>query len=796
MEVLGQISQKVNRYTLKEYIRLAISFFLTLALLSLYQYVRLYSEGVLDTVFSRSLLLSFLHHAGYASLLALMLAFVFNYLENRSNGRGFKVARFLFWLLLVVEGILMEYYLQHYEILGTGFWSRYFALTTSGKFILLFGAYAIGCAIWLHVFYRLTSSVYRMISRMYPFTIILLSLFLATLTTNKKPVNENKTQHLILAVTNEVFTFNTYEGSAEFPLMRPFRSNDQLAGYLNLQDQKPNLVFIVVDGLGSEFVGDNAIYQRFTPFLNSLAHSSLYWPNNLSNTGENYAALPTILGSLPFGEYGFTNLETPINRQTLFGILKKNGYQTAFYYGGNSALNQLDRFLFEERVDLVVDQKSFGDNYERQKKDRAGISLGYPDKELYRNWATGNMPTEQPKLEVFLTLSSQSPFHIPDAEIYKAKVDYVLKKSTLPSHIRKRIKRNKELFASIIYTDEALRSLIRKYSALPEYQNTLFVITGSHSATELPKADQLHRYQVPLFIYSPMVKKPIKMKKLVSHADIMPSIVQLLHENYSIQVPEKISWMGDNLVGQRVFDPDKCIPLYRYGKGIKDYISGRHFISDNKLFRLEAGLSTVELGDTRHKDSIKAKLNEFRAINRYVTTRDKLLPERYSLFTNLIKAPSKEEQVWINSVFNGPDYDDAYDTARRLALGGSRDRALLLCRFILNKVPGHVDTEILMGRIYGWEGKYEMASELLERTVQKYPIYIDAYLALLDIYHWSGQNNKVPLLERKLKFHGVNSIEVKVKLKRAKDLLKQAEDKASLAQETKESAPVMIGKGI
>ncbi|MBT8210067.1 MAG: LTA synthase family protein, partial [Eudoraea sp.] len=90
MGVLGQIAQKAERHTLKEYIRLAISFFLTLALLSLYQYIRLYAEGVLDAVFSRSLLLSFLHHAGYASLVALLLAFVFNYLENRRMGRGLR----------------------------------------------------------------------------------------------------------------------------------------------------------------------------------------------------------------------------------------------------------------------------------------------------------------------------------------------------------------------------------------------------------------------------------------------------------------------------------------------------------------------------------------------------------------------------------------------------------------------------------------------------------------------------------------------------------------------------------
>ena len=784
MQVVSANIQNEERYGLKDYIRLAIAFYLTLGLLSLYQNIRLFSEGVLDTVFSKSLLLSFVNHMGFAALVALVGAFLFKLLESRKTGTGFKGMRSLFWFLLVVEGLLMEYYLQHYEILGAGFWNRYFALTTLGKFVLLFLGYGIASAIWLHVFYRLTSSVYQLISRMYPFTIILLSLFLATLITNKKTVNENKTQHVIQAVAAEIFTINAYEGDPEFPLMRPFASNDQLSSFFNLNEKQPNLVFIVVDGLGSDFVGDKGLYQEFTPFINSLAHSSLYWENHLSNTGVNYAALPTIMGSLPFGEYGFTNLELPINRQTLFGVLKKNGYQTAFYYGGNSALNQLDRFLFEEHVDLVMDQKSFGESYQRQEKDRAGISLGYPDKELYRNWALGHLSDNQPKLEVFLTLSSQSPFLIPDAKRYKDKVDEILKQEIFPSHIEKRIKRNKDLFASMLYTDEALKSLIRKYRTLPDYHNTIFVITGSHSATELPGADDLHRYQVPLFMYSPMVKKPLRMKKMVSHADITPSLLQLMHSNYAMQLPDKIAWMGDNLIGQRVFDPNKSIPLYRYGRGIKDYIAGRHLISGNKLYKLEGDLSTALVRDSRLKDSIKARLNHFRAVNQYVTENNKLLPEAYSLFASTLEVPTKEEQVWINSVFNGDDYDDAYQTARRIALDGNTDRALLLCRFILNKVPGHVDSEVLMGRIYGWKEEYNTAMEILERTVQKYPVYEDAYSALLDIYFWSGQNYKVPLLERKLKLHDINSSEIKVKLKRAKDILQEEKAQAGIVRQS------------
>ncbi|MDX1315852.1 MAG: sulfatase-like hydrolase/transferase, partial [Eudoraea sp.] len=449
MGVLSQIKVLNGKPALKEYIQLALAFFLTLCLLSLYQNVRLFSEGVLDGIFTKSLLFSFLHHSGYASLVALLGVVVFNYYKNTRPEKGFQIMRYTFWVLLVIEGLLMEFYLQHYEILESGFWGRYFNLTSVGKFMLLLLAYAIASAIWFHLFYRLTSSVYRVISRMYPFTIILLSLFLATLGTTKKPVNENKTQHLVTALLNGAFNWNEYDGEKEYPLSKTLIPQDELGSYFNLSEEKPNLVFIVVDGLGSEFVADNPLYKGFTPFLNSLAHNSLFWTNHLSNTGENHAALPTIIGSLPFGEKGFTNLENPVNRQTLFGILKKNGYQTSFYYGGNSALHQMDRFLFEEHVDLVVDQKSFGDKYTRQEEDRAGISLGYPDKELFRNWASIKKPETQPRLEVFLTLSSQSPYLIPESQKFKSRVDDILKKHNYPRHIAKRVMKNKSLFASL-----------------------------------------------------------------------------------------------------------------------------------------------------------------------------------------------------------------------------------------------------------------------------------------------------------------------------------------------------------
>ncbi len=385
MEVKKGISLSGYRRSLRDYIRLVLTFFYCLVFLAIYQNIRFYIGGVLDGIFTQSLFLSLLHHSGYAALVSLIIVFLFKALEAQKPGRGFKITRVLFIALLVLEGLLTEYYVQHYEILGAGLFTRYFASTSIGAFLLFLITYTGINTLLFQLLYRFTASFYGLISKMYPFTIILFSLFLVTLNTRKKPVNENKSQHLVQAVLEETFNFNTYEGEEEYPLLKPFKGNASLGTYLNLKNRKPNIVFVIVDGMGSDFIGNNALYPGFMPYLTSLTYNSLYWENHLSNTGEGEAALPTILGSLPFGREGFTNMPNTVTRQTLLGILKKNGYETAFYFGGNSALNRLDKFIFEEHIDQMIDVKGFGEGYTRQETDAAGISLGFPDKELFRN---------------------------------------------------------------------------------------------------------------------------------------------------------------------------------------------------------------------------------------------------------------------------------------------------------------------------------------------------------------------------------------------------------------------------
>lgn len=768
MELENNIPSGGERKTLKDFVPLIFAFFGGLLVLSIYQNVYLYVNGVLDDFLNKSLLLLLLHNIGFTALIALLLSFLFNYFERRKPNLGLKIVRIILLILLGIEGFLITYYVQNYEILGVGI----FGISSSENirfFILPILLTLLAVALIFHYLYKVMASFYQIINRMYPFTIILFSLFLATLSSDKKPINENKTQHLISSIVSNLIDSNTYEGKAEYPLLKPYKQQDALGAYFNLAEEKPNLVFIIIDGLGADFVGEKARFKGFTPFLDGLVKQSLYWNNFLGNTGTGFASFPVIMGSLPFGENGFTNIDQSTHRNTFYSILKNNGYSTSFNYGGNSALNHFDKFLDEERVDVILDKNVFGDTYQLQEEDVAGISLGYPDGELFKRWNAQSDFFEAPRLDVFLTLSTKNPYLIPNREHYESKVERKLTSETLQGSSKKLVTKNTRIFASLLYADEQLGKFLEAYKGRKEYRNTIFIITGSHNNTDLPQDDELGRYRVPFIIYSPLLKSPQKITSLASHADITPALVSLLNRQYKLKVPSHVAWLGDALVTETIFKEEKQIPLFRDRNNIQDFIKGKFYLYSGSLYELDKNLKTLETDNDRKKDELKADFRFFKSVNAYVTENNKIIPESVSMLVSRKIDLSKSEMVWIESVFNGKDIDNAYNTARELAFDKDWDRSLLLCRYILSKTPRHADTEILMGRIFSWQKEYSSSEEALKEVIRKYPKYADSYSALLDTYYWADTNEKALVLLSIIQRNRIESTEVNEKISRAKN---------------------------
>ncbi len=769
-----------RRKTLRDFIRLTFAFFGCLVVLSAYQFIRLYFDGVLPSIWNTSFFSLVIHHSGFTALVAFILAFIFNFLEGYRKLLGFGFVAFIFLGLLILEGMLIEYYVRYYESLGADFGQKFWERTSLVKiFLSLLLLIPITTAM-MYLFYKINSSSYKIINKMYPFTLIVLTWFLATLISDKNPVNENKTQYLVESYFKKYARSTTYKATVEYPLLKPYRSDISLSEYFNFNEEKPNVVFIVMDGLESEFFRDQSPIKGVMPFLESLKKQSLSWSNHMSNTTGS-ASLPVITASLPIAKNNVLDSEEYVNRNTLFSILSTNGYYTSYYFGGNGSLGKVDKFLTQENVDEMIDNKDFGPGYRKQEKDAAGISLGYPDKELFRYWNDRYTSIQRPKLEVFYTLSTRRPYLIPDLRSYRSRITKILDETDLDWGTSRSLRSKRAKLAGMAYADDALKEFIdNHYRTKPEFKNTIFIITGNSEQRSELEEEKIASARVPFLIYSPLIEQPSEFNNLVSHADIAPALVQLLDEEYKLSVPNFVAWTGNNLSpeGQNA---GKEIVIYDEEGSIKSLIKDDYLLADNELYRLGKENSW----DTNENEAMQSALSRLRselmARNDYLIMENKIMPAENTLFKFEIPGFTKREIAWINSVFNGKDYDNCYRKARDLALQNNSKNALLLCKYILANVPGHVDTEILMARIYGWQQHFDKASAILEQTIEKYPSYASVYAALLDVYYWSNNDAKALEIAALAEKNNIQEKSVQEKIGRAKNIIKRNQNNEAVS---------------
>lgn len=746
----------------------------------------------MDSIFSISLLIAVVHQIGFASIVGIILVFPFNFWENLRPTYGYNLVFVVLILLLIIEAMLISYYITTLvplgsDLLGYSFSDIKTTISNSGGLTIslyLLGGIAIIIGLFFGL-YRITSKFYHKINRMYPFTIILFSLFIAALFTEGKPINQNKTQYLAINLYTSSTEDNTYTADVEYPLIKRPEIENVLGEYFELKDKRPNIVFIMVEGLGRDFVGEGAEFGGFTPFLDSLTTKSLYWENCLSNTGRTFGVLPSLLGSLPFGKSGFMELEEFPNKLTLFSVLKNNGYHTSFYQGTNSSFDNVDRFLRSENLDFVLDKSGFGNKYTQQAEDAAGSSWGYPDKELFKKSMSLSRAADQPRLEVYMTISTHEPFIPPSKEYYVDKVEKLLSVQKHNARTKKVIEKNDNVFATLLYTDEALKWLFEAYKNQPNYENTIFIVTGDHRLIPIPQRNNLSRFHVPLIMYSPMLKTARKMSAISSHFDVTPTLLALLNDSYELKMPKKVAWMGDALDTKTEFRSTRDIPLMRNKNELKEFISGDLLFTDGDVMQIDKNMDLSSSFGGGSK--LSSKLDNFKSMNAYVTTNNKIIPDSLAIFTIQKEKFTDSEIVWLNSVYNGQDSDKGYFTARKLAFDKKYEKALLLCRYNLSESPSHIDTKILMGRINVWQGNYEKSIKILKECIHMNPNYIDSYSALFDVYYWSDRSKEAMELIDLVEQNSSGSNEIADKISRARVQSRKKQTVSSVKKNGKET---------
>lgn len=319
-------------------------------------------------------------------------------------------------------------------------------------------------------------------------------------------------------VLNTPFTMIKSYGKERLEIKNYYSLEEELKIFNPIQLSKPqhilpdgtNVVVIILESFGNEFVGAFNGARSYTPFFDSLIGQSLTFENGIANGKKSIEAVPAILASIPSlmdnpyisSPYGNNKIES------LASILKKDGYATAFYHGATNGSMRFDGFAAQAGFDNY-----FG-RYEYKNDKHFDKTWGILD-EYFNPWTAKQLTKlKEPFFGTLFTLSSHHPYYI-------------------PSHMRLRVRKGRQpIAASINYGDISLRKFFEEAKKQPWYENTLFVLVADHTpATNDPIYNQRRfMYKIPIAFYHPTKLLKAKREPIIfQQLDIMPTILDLLN---------------------------------------------------------------------------------------------------------------------------------------------------------------------------------------------------------------------------------------------------------------------------
>jgi uncharacterized sulfatase len=437
----------------------------------------------------------------------------------------------------------------------------------------------------------------------------------------------------------------------DYPFLHRFENKDHLSEYLTDSLKNPNLVICIVEGLSDEFLHPVRGIS-FMPYLDSLSQQSLYWDHFFSNGERSFAVTPSLIGSLPFGSLGFALLDQYPYHFSLVNIFRQNNYYTSFYYGQGAWFHGKEPFYRFNNIDQIIDKNHYDPSLEKVFIGEEKHFWGYNDIDLFKQYfiVTDSLKKEK-RLDIFFTGTSHAPFDLKYPEYYHQLFEENLK-TVSNAEDRVFFEKYSNYFCSLYNVDDAIRNLIETYKTRPDFNRSIFIITGDHPMTEIHVDHKLKKYHVPLIIYSPALKKHAVFHGWNSHLDIYESILSYYQNQAQFKVPEYSTALGMGLSFSEHSDYHNNIPIMNDNRQINDFLIDGYYISeDNTLFKVMDNLEIKEYYDIKNWNRLYKKLRSLRAASLLSSDYKMLMPDTcyFNFFDyHLLHKSSREASFLLN----------------------------------------------------------------------------------------------------------------------------------------------------
>jgi phosphoglycerol transferase MdoB-like AlkP superfamily enzyme len=272
--------------------------------------------------------------------------------------------------------------------------------------------------------------------------------------------------------------------------------------------KRPNIVFVLLESFMSLNMFELGGMPDVAVNLDSIAREGLLFTNMYANSFRTDRALVSILSAFP-AQPTTSLMKYPRKLQqlpSLPGVLKKEGYDLQYFYGGDADFTSMRSYLRTCGFERIIEDISFPASFRTTK-------WGVPDHHVF-NKLYEEIETEKtfPFFKVIQTQSSHDPFDVP-----------------FTSH------HTDPYLNSVVYTDSCMGDFIRRFRKLPSWENSIVVLIPDH-AMRYP-ADLDHRsadrYKIPMVITGGALSLSARIEEYASQIDITATLLYQLGIDHS-----------------------------------------------------------------------------------------------------------------------------------------------------------------------------------------------------------------------------------------------------------------------
>lgn len=275
-----------------------------------------------------------------------------------------------------------------------------------------------------------------------------------------------------------------------------------------MKTSKPDILIVIMESFASDlFPCLGGSQKNVVPNLDSIARKSILFTNFYANSFRTDRGIVSVLSGYP-AQPTTSIMKYTDKSSTLPSIARSleraKGYDCSYYYGGDVDFAHQRSYLVSQGYRHIVSDSDFP---VKDKLSKWGVPDHIVAEKLLRDLRSNSVA---PCLRVFQTSSSHEPFDVP----YKRLQD-------------KRLN-------AFAYTDAVVGKLLREYSKLSRWKNTLVLIVPDHVGAYKEHLDNfdITRYQIPLIITGGAVSGPRKIGVLGCQQDIAATLLAQLNVSH------------------------------------------------------------------------------------------------------------------------------------------------------------------------------------------------------------------------------------------------------------------------